>query len=46
MREQWVMKREFVIVRTSTTGALTGWTSVRVSVNLFQERRLHRLWIR
>ena len=40
-----VMKSELVIVRTSITGALTGWTSVRGSVNLFQERRLHGPWI-
>ena len=46
MREQGVMKSKLVIVLTSITGALTGWTLVRGSVNLFQERRLHGLWIR
>ena len=29
MREQGVMKSELVIVQTSITGTLTGWTSVR-----------------
>ena len=37
---------ELVILQTSITGALTGWTSVKGSVNLFQERRLHGPWIR